>query len=164
MVPGAKVSGNTPGGGADIRMNSMFANGGLPIDIGLDGATPPRADDTGVASNPPAILSARYDAALDRTIITAKIETRPLGPFGNSYLLDFYANGAADGDGEQFLTERTVEPNAEIVTAVKGNFTGKWINATSTRVHFIAEVANPNSFAGGESRTSEFSPAVQVTR
>ncbi|HKO55461.1 MAG TPA: right-handed parallel beta-helix repeat-containing protein [Thermoanaerobaculia bacterium] len=164
VVPGAKISLSTPGGGADIRMNSMFANGGLPIDIGLDGISAPRADDTGVASNPPTILSARYDPALDITVITARVDTKPLGPYGNTHLIDFYANGAPDGDGEQFLTERAVAPNSEFVTTVKGDFTGRWINATSTRVHFIAKVASPNSFAGGESWTSEFSAAVRVTR
>lgn len=163
VVIGPQANG-LPSAGADIRQNAMIGNGGLGIDIGLDGVTPPHADDSGIASNPPVILSARYDAIKDETALEFRVDTRPLGPYANAYLLDVYANDSADGDGERFLFEQTIQPSTQFVRTVKGDLTGQWINATSTRVHFVAKVAQPNSYAGGDAWTSELSAAVQVTR
>ncbi|MBV9496016.1 MAG: hypothetical protein JOZ54_17345, partial [Acidobacteria bacterium] len=133
-------------------------------DIGLDGVTPPQADDTRAATNPPVILSAHYDAAKDETALEIRIDTKPLGPYLNFYLVDAYANDAADGDGERFLFEQSIQPNTQFVRRVKGDLTGQWINATSTRGYFLAKVARPDNYAGGYAWTSELSAAVQVTR
>ena len=62
----------------EIRGNAMKNNGGLGIDWGLDGVSPVDADDRDGPSNAPVLLSATYDAAQNRTLITLSLKSTPL--------------------------------------------------------------------------------------
>lgn len=149
----------------DIRQNSMRANGGLGIDWNLDGISPIRDDDREGPSNAPTLFAATYDAARNVTVVTGRIETDPLGPWINSIGLDFYANASPDGDGERWVQPGGAQQNGSFTVELRGDLRGQWINATSTRTHWVAKVPGDvaaQSFAGGQSMTSELSNAVLV--
>jgi Domain of unknown function DUF11/Right handed beta helix region len=145
-----------------VHGNSMRHNGGLGIDIGLDGVSP---RGSGNAPNPPALHSARYDAGTDTTIITGEIDgIRP--QFFVDYTIGIYANDTPDGDGEEFIA--SVEPavRANTFTAtVKGDLRGKWINAAQVIAHWIVwNDAEPRSewFEPSNRLTSELCAAIPV--
>ena len=151
----------------DIRGNSMRRNGGLGIDIGLDGPNPPVADDSQTQPNPPVMLSAVYDATANRTIVTYSLTTRfpPNVPF-TSVQIDFYANDEPDGDGEAEVFPDYAYAGPGV--ALRGDLRGKWINATDTHISWYAarppaaQSVGSKSIAGGQTTTSELSNAVQV--
>jgi hypothetical protein len=152
----------------DIRQNSMRANAGLGIDWGLDGPSPILESDTGTHSNPPLLLSAEYDEALDQTNVTMTLRSNRLASYGNAFVINLYANEGPDGDGETPIAEAVFwnEPPGQTFTiTAKGNHTGKWINATSTRVHWLDFLREPGtqSYLTGESWTSELSNSVLVS-
>jgi hypothetical protein len=153
----------------DIRNNSMRANGGLAIDWGLDGPSPVLETGAFGPSNAPLLLSAVHDAAADQTVVTMTLRSRPLWAFSSAFVINLYANDGPDGDGETPIDEATFWQNLPGETfelRVKGDLTGKWINATSTRVHWLNSLRGPrtNAYLTGDSWTSEFSNTVQVTR
>lgn len=154
----------------EVRANSMRDNGGIGIDWGVDGVSAPVLDDGLTYPNPPLIVSVRYDPAANITRITARDSvSRPPGPNGHAVALDFYANRAADGDGEQYLTAYGVVENNRFVPDeyyVPGDLRGRWITATATRIPILF-ARTPGGITTnipglGESSTSEFSNAVQV--
>jgi hypothetical protein len=152
----------------DIRQNAMRNNGGLGIDWGLDGVSPVDSDDAQGASNAPMLLSAVYNTFTQQTMVTFTLHSAPLGPYGNGGSIDFYENAAPDGDGELWLGS-TIHPetNKTITVPLQGDQRGKWINATWTRVHFIAsqppkDGIQSNSLFGGQTMTSELSNAIFV--
>jgi hypothetical protein len=147
----------------DIRQNSMRDNGGLGIDIGLDGPNAPVTDDHLAQGNAPVLLSAVYDPVTKRTAITLTLSTSATAPYGNAVYVDLYSNDKPDGDGEKWITDAYLaNANGDISTiSVPGDLRGKWINATAMRVHFLAaKPPSPEFFAGGETTTSEFGNAV----
>jgi hypothetical protein len=152
----------------DIRENAMRNNGGLGIDWGLDGVSPVDSGDAAGASNAPVLLSAVYNALTQQTFVTLTLHSAPLGPYGNGGSIDFYENAAPDGDGEHWLGSVIhPETNTTITVPIRGDQRGKWINATWTRVHFIAsqppkEAIESNSLFGGQTMTSELSNALFV--
>jgi hypothetical protein len=155
----------------DIRQNSMKRNGGLGIDIGLDGRNAPEEDTPQRGgANAPILFSATYDAASDVTIVTGALVTAPLSSYSSTAQLDVYANESFDGDGETWLgSAYAVDTSGKPFTiTIRGDQRDRWLNATSTRVHFVAakppEAASiaPSSIAGGQTKTSEFSNAVRV--
>ncbi|HEX3577110.1 MAG TPA: right-handed parallel beta-helix repeat-containing protein [Thermoanaerobaculia bacterium] len=120
----------------EIRGNSMKDNGGLGIDWGLDGVSPVDADDRVGPSNAPVLLSAMYDAAQKKTLVTLSLKSTSLP--STSYrdgFLDFYGNSTPDAEGERPLGTVHVDPdtNGTITVSVPGDFRGQWINATWTR-------------------------------
>ncbi|MBV8517961.1 MAG: right-handed parallel beta-helix repeat-containing protein [Acidobacteria bacterium] len=151
----------------DIRLNSFRDNGGLGIDWGLDGVTPPSDDDALTEGNAPVLLSAHYDPSNQLLTMTYALTTKFPTPFLNQLLLDVYANRTPDGEGETPLAEigaSTANGDTATVTfGVETDPRGQWLTATSTRVHFL--FANPprtKSLAGGQTSTSEMSNAVRV--
>jgi hypothetical protein len=121
----------------DIHSNTMKNNGGLGIDWGLDGISPVDANDKEGPSNAPVLLSATYDAAQNRTLITLSIKSTPLSTTTQQDgVIDFYGNGAPDGEGEKTLGTVHVSPATvgTISLSVGGDLRGQWINATWTRV------------------------------
>lgn len=146
----------------DVRQNSMRDNGGLGIDIGLDGPNAPVADDSLTQGNAPTLLSAVYDPVTKSTAITLTLSTTATAPYGNSAYVDLYSNDKPDGDGERWIAEPYVaNTGGETSTVnVPGDLRGKWINATAMRVHFLAAKPSPEYFAGGDATTSEFGNAV----
>ena len=152
---------------ADIRFNSMRDNLGLPIDWGIDGVSPVDDDDALIGeTNAPVLLSARYDAARGQTIVTGRTHTSRIGPYGNGFHVELFANRGPDGDGERGLgsgfSGLPVENTFEI--AVTGDWRGSWITATLTRQHHIfAKPGQPRSEISTEdASTSEMSNAVLV--
>jgi hypothetical protein len=163
VAPGAKLY--------EIRGNSMADNGGLGIDINIDGVSPVDDDDEYPAeSNAPVLLSAVYDPATDRTVVHFVLHSDRLGPYVNSTILDVYANSGPDGDGEQRVSwiQTPIERDKELTLELYGNYKGKWLNATSTRTH--TNWAKPpddkrvssQSFSGEGYSTSELSNSVLV--
>lgn len=141
-----------------IRRNAMSNNRGLGIDWGLDGISPVAADDSAAQSNAPVILSARYDPATDQTQVTMTLESAPLGSYP-LWDIDVYANDAPDGDGGQWIGSHEIyeQPSSAVVMLLRGNHSGKWLNATSTRVRSIYL-----ELYIGPSITSELSNSVRV--
>jgi Right handed beta helix region len=157
----------------NIRENSMRDNGGLGIDIGIDGVSRFREDDEYPApSNAPTLLSAVYDAAENRTVVTLVLDSRPFGPYISNVIFDLYANRGPDGDGEQHVGSRyafDTDAEGRYHIDLFGDYRGQWINATSTRTHTNwakppddKRVA-PLSYSGEGSSTSELSNAVPVS-
>ncbi|HVG23325.1 MAG TPA: right-handed parallel beta-helix repeat-containing protein [Thermoanaerobaculia bacterium] len=153
----------------DIRQNSMHDNGGLGIDWGLDGPTP-ETESQGGPANAPLLLAARYDAASDKTLVTMSLRSVPLATFGRAWVINLYANEGPDGDGEQPVAEVTFGnslPGEILTAAAPGDLTGKWINATSTRVHWLDPLRDSGvapAYLTGETWTSELSNSVLAAR
>ena len=97
------------GNASVIRMNSIFANVGLGIDLGADGVTPNQDCNPGGGPNNgqnyPVLAAAQSG---DNTTITGTLNSTP----NTTFTLDFYANAAADptgyGQGERYLGSTTV--------------------------------------------------------
>ncbi|HEX2059134.1 MAG TPA: right-handed parallel beta-helix repeat-containing protein, partial [Thermoanaerobaculia bacterium] len=153
----------------DIRRNSMRGNVGLGIDWGLDGPSPVVEDDSDMPTNPPVVLSAVYDEATDETVVTMTLRSMPRTQVFNAWVINVYANDAPDGDGEKHIAEQQLPsvPEGPFAVRARGNHAGKWLNATSSRVHYIvfSRPGEPRteSFGGGETLTSELSNSVRVT-
>ncbi|MEA2329532.1 MAG: large repetitive protein [Thermoanaerobaculia bacterium] len=120
----------------EIRGNAMKDNGGLGIDWGLDGVSPVDTDDRDGPSNAPVLLSATYDAAQKKTLVTLSLKSTPLSSdVYRDDLVDVYGNSTPDGDGERPLGTVHVRPvtNGIITVAVAGDLRGQWLNATWSR-------------------------------
>ncbi len=172
---GISVTGNAVGN--TIRGNSIYANGGLGIDLGGDGVTPNDKgdlaagifpdEDTGANTlqNFPEISNVQPGL---ETQVTGILRSTP----GASFVIDFYANATADpmgyGEGKRWLgsTQGIVDviPNDEGVAHFKlslpaTTYGGEWITATATRlIDNDGDPATPLVFAD----TSEFSAAYQI--
>jgi hypothetical protein len=131
----------------DVRTNSIFANGQMGIDLAIDGPS---------FSFRPAIVSARYDAASNRT----QIDIVSITPPGTQFAVyRIYASDAPHpsgfGDGQYFLGSFFLTPNGQAFTFnALGDWRGKWVSATQTNVEF-------GTF-DDHGRTSEFGRAVKV--
>jgi hypothetical protein len=130
----------------DVETNSIFANGQIGIDVGIDGPS---------FSFRPAIISARYDAATNETVI----DMISIATSGNS-VADYriYASDAPHpsgyGDGQYFVGQLYRNPSGDVFTfRAAGDLRGKWVSATQgnrTVSDFAVE------------QTSEFGRAVKV--
>ena len=147
--------------GTDIGPNSIFANWQLGIDVGLDGPT------TDGYVPVPQVLSAQYDTATDKTVVTVSW-TDPNGVI--SPVLTIYASDAPHssgyGDGQYLLGTFTTRLRT-VTFAANGDWRGKWVAATLTSNWTIlpktAIGANPEwEFTDTVSTTSEFSRAIPV--
>jgi titin len=138
-----------------IRANSIFANGGLGIDLGLDGVTPNDAGDGDSGANNlqnyPVLSSAVANGNGGTTI------SGSLNSLANaSFTLEFFSNAVCDpsgyGEGQTPIGVTNVTTGASGTRTFAVNFTntvpaGQFITATATDV-----AAN----------TSEFSACAQV--
>lgn len=132
--------------------NRMFRNAFLGVDIALDGPTPPRENNA-----VPTLLTARYDAATNKTTITG----RGAGPANfafHTYRFELYANGAVDADGyaetEQVLGRTLPNDDGTFSLTVDGDLRGMYISAVG--IHFT-------NFDGSlVEDTSEISRAIRV--
>lgn len=151
-----------------IGSNSMRANGGLGIDWGLDGVTPPRDDDAATETNAPTLLSAVYDPATNRTQVTLAVRTRPMVAYPRTHVVvELFANDGPDGDGEAMIGLAGVAfaggvpaDGTPVTIAVQGDYRGKWINATATRATQI--YLDRSTIFGDAPWTSELSNSVRV--
>ena len=168
------------GGDIDMRSNSIFGNGYLPIDYRLDFETPNAEDDRMRPPNAPRLLSAMYDAAANATVVRGEVTVRPLSRSYYPLQLELFAS---DGVGRfGFAEAQTSVLRAELAyggavreftLSVPGDLTGKYISATNTRTYVtgLARSApgprRPSPHSHGVAvpgDTSELSNPVQVTR
>jgi hypothetical protein len=146
---GVAIANSSLQSAVDIQVNSIFANGQMGIDIGLDGLPPDHS---------PTIRSARYDPTTNRTLIDIAVGARG----GNiSPNLTIYASDAPHtsgyGDGQYLLGDVNGFPFGEFVTfSAIGDWRGKWVSATQTDRTAFEQFYVPIA------RTSEFSRAVKV--
>jgi parallel beta-helix repeat protein len=153
------IAGNSLGGvsidgsasvGNPVRDNSIYANGGLGIDLGGDGVTANHHDNPGVGPNHlqnfPIISQASSAGA--NLAISGSLNSAPNATF----TLDFYASASGDpsgfGQGQTYLGSTTVTTDAS------GNASFQTtVPAAPDGENAIAATATA---AGGD--TSEFSP------
>jgi hypothetical protein len=142
----------------------MRDNGGIGIDWGIDGPSSVASDDPSA----PLLLSARYDAAANRTYFTVRSHAQsPPGPDHSIFTMDFYANRSPDGDGETFVAEGALSFSSEdtLEAWIPGDHRGKWINATTTRIpQFFSRSPSVSTERAvfGDDSTSEFSNTILV--
>ena len=113
-----------------IRGNSIYANGGLGIDFGLDSVTPnPGPNGYGAIPSYPLITSARYDPATGITRIEGRVELQ----FGPSIAeVELFANTSDGHHGELFLG-RVPLSNTRFALDYQGDLRGRFITGTFTR-------------------------------
>jgi hypothetical protein len=131
----------------DIEVNSIFANGGLGIDLGGDGVTANDDGDGDSGSNdlqnfPNLTHVASYGG---RVYISGTLSSTP----GSSFLLSFYGSAAADpsgfGEGQSFLGSNSVTTDATGQTTFSFSFAtavapGSFLSATATsQAHATSE-------------------------
>jgi HYR domain/Immunoglobulin domain/Immunoglobulin I-set domain len=142
------------GQGNRILGNSIFENGGLGIDLDLDGVTPNRPPDnpTGpnLRQNYPVLSSAR--SVPGQTTVSGILAGNPSA----AYYLEFFANGSADptgyGEGLDLLGSSDILSDTNGTGAFSVEFPffiapGQFVTATAT---------------DAEGNTSEFSAAAEV--
>ncbi len=140
------------GTGNAIQSNSIFANGGLGIDLGINGVTPNDPGDAdGGANNlqnfPVLNLAVGNSTSIEGTLIsTSNVEFR----------IEFFSNTGCDpsgfGEGENFLGATTVTTSGSGVTSFAVTLPetvpiGQFITATAT---------------DADNNTSEFSECLEV--
>ena len=150
-------------GHIDIASNRMRDNGGLGIDWGLDGVTPPREDDSATETNAPLLLGAAYDAASNQTMVTLSVRSRITPAFPGGYLVvELFSNDGPDGEGEKSLGYGEIRSDGTPVTLfVRADLRGKWINATASRAARI--YLDRSTLFGDIPATSEVSNSVLVS-
>ena len=150
---GVKVDGSTSTANA-ILSNSVFSNGGLGIDLGVDGVT---ANDPGDADTGPNDLQNFPEL---RSAFTSNGSTQIKGTLnsipGETFTVQFFSSPQKDpsghGEGKKYLGEQSVTTdsngNAEVTFASQDATAGEFVSATAT---------------ASNSSTSEFSSAVAVS-
>lgn len=134
-----------------IRGNAIYENGGLGIDLGVNGVTAPGLRGANNAANWPVLNSA--SPYTGKTAIIGDLIASP----NTTYHLDFYSNEACDpsghGEGRKYIgsDSRTTDANGNkhfALTLDEAVPSGQFITATTT---------DP------EGNTSEFSNCVKVS-
>jgi hypothetical protein len=125
-------------GGLVVRENSMHDNGGMSIDIGLDGPTPsPATGNYNSLVERPVVTNARYDDATGDTIITLGLHAAPIPTAHTTYTLYVYAtahlNRAGFAEGETFLT-KVATASASTEVRVHADLRGHYITALTERL------------------------------
>ncbi|MEK6372155.1 MAG: hypothetical protein AABO58_05615 [Acidobacteriota bacterium] len=147
-----------------IRNNRIWGNGGLGIDVGLDGPTL----SSGNAVSVPALTLAHYDPSAKQTVIEGDFA----GPVTTTFApaVDFFANDAPDpsghGEGQRPLGHLRIMGAAgtHFRFTADGDLTGQFVAATTTR-YLYAGFAKPGPKGvdqGFLTQTSEFSRAIEV--
>jgi hypothetical protein len=144
-----------------IRNNRIWNNGGLGIDIGLDGPTPSPADLTAA----PVITLAYYDPALGKTVVEGDVSPQVIAAYPQA--INIYANDASDpsgnGEGQRPVAALGVPLNAtHFRSEIPGDLTGQFVAATFTRVNYVGFAKPLGIEQGLLTQTSEFSPTIEV--
>ncbi len=137
-----------------LARNSIVSNGGLGIDLGLDGITPNDGNDPDMGANKrqnfPVLNSATGQSNIT---IEGLLNSAPNTPF----TVEFFSNSACDssghGEGEMFLGATTVTSNGSGNATISVTFS----NPVSGDQQFITATATDPT-----NNTSEFSSCVQV--
>jgi CSLREA domain-containing protein len=138
-----------------ISGNSIFANGGLGIDLGGDGVTPNDPDDADTGPNDLVnfpVLQAVTDAT---TMVNITYQGKP----NASFIIDLYINSECDpsghGEGESFELSTTVATNAN----GNGSTTVDLERVVPKGQYFTATATPSTSPLGGTSEFSACAPA-----
>jgi len=121
-----------------VRENSMHDNGGMSIDIGLDGPSPSPATGRydGLVERPE-VTSARYDEATGDTIIVLGLHAASIPAARTAYTLYVYGtthlNRAGFAEGETFL-RKVATANASTQVRVHADLRGHYITALTERL------------------------------
>jgi hypothetical protein len=159
--PGVAVGESSDG--TSIRLNSIFSNDGLGIDLlqfGLQGQTNNDSNDTDTGANHlqnfPVLTSAVSNAG--STTITGVINTNS----NVALVIDVYSNGQMDpsgfGEGQTYLGSIPVALDG---FTNNGSFSGTFPIALTAGQFITATATNMANAPFGD--TSEFSQAIQVT-
>ena len=162
VVQNNSQSGGGAGGpnsaGNTVRLNSIYANAGLGIDLGADGITAndPQDADTGAngLQNFPVIVTATATAS--GVTVAGTFNSLP----SVNFTLDFYANDTIDAygnsQGRQYLG------SLGVITDAGGNatFSGTFNVALGGNRYITATATNESTAPYGD--TSEFSQAVEA--
>jgi hypothetical protein len=142
----------------DIHQNHIWGNGGLAIDIGLDGPS-----SAGLVPTPVLTL-AHYDPAANQTVVEGDV-ARPQGPSLNEQIELFASDAPAlSGAGEAQRPLGLIRvPVGHFRFTVAGNLTGQFITATHTRFNPTGfDVIGEGTGNGELTSTSEVSMPIQV--
>lgn len=147
-----------------IRNNRIWGNGGLGIDVGLDGPTL----SSGNAVSVPVLTLAHYDPAAKQTVIEGDFA----GPVTTTFApaVDFFANDAPDpsghGEGQRPLGHLRIigAAGTHFRFTADGDLTGQFVTATTTRYLYVgfAKPGPKGVDQGFLTQTSEFSQAIEV--
>jgi hypothetical protein len=148
-----------------VRGNRIWSNGGLGIDIGLDGPTLSTKSEFGSLIAVSTLTLAHYDPVSKKTVV----EGDTLSPF----TIDLYASDVAGpfgfGEGQRPIAS-TKGAFLDPISAthfhieVDGDLTGQFITATTTYMNYVG-FAKPQPEGidqGFLTQTSEFSRAIEV--
>lgn len=149
-----------------VRGNRIWGNGGLGIDIGLDGPTLSTTSDQGMLITVPTLTLAHYDPVSKKTIVEGDAITKTIGDI-SFFQVDFYANDAAGhfgfGDGQRPMTATTSNfTSTQFHVEFDGDLTGQFITATVTNVNYEGFAKPEGTDQGFLTQTSEFSRAIEV--
>jgi hypothetical protein len=135
-----------------VNGNSMYANRGLAIDWGIDGATPQGPVPA------PVITNAYYEDGV--TIIEGEL---PHSGYLYAPRLQFYV-GDVPGDA-RFIGKTEINNEDHFRFTVAGDLRGKWVSATRMRIEYYGWLRGPRADADtgySYTTTSELGNTVQV--
>jgi hypothetical protein len=144
-----------------IRNNRIWSNGGVGIDIGLDGPTPSPAGLTPA----PVITLAHFDPVSGRTVVEGDFALAGNQVYGPA--INVYANDAPDpsgyGEGQRPVAALGGQLNTtHFHVEIAGDLTGQFLTATFTRTNYVGFAKPLGIEQGLLTETSEFSRAVEV--
>jgi hypothetical protein len=143
---GVNIYGDTATGNR-ILSNSIYANGGLGIDLGDDGPTPndPGDTDTGAngLQNKPVLSSARKSST-GTTTVRGTLNSTP----GKTFQVQFFSNPSGTEEGKTFLGSKSVTTNGSgnvsfAYSTKKAIRLGQNITATATGAGGTSEFSGP---------------------
>jgi len=130
---------------AQILENRIFNNVQPGIDIGLDGPT---------LDGAPRITSARFDPSTGETVVEGVIHEAPIANYPRMVTVFVYANTHDEAGGEIFLGAAVADDNGQFALRVRGDMTGKYIDAMKFQL---------TDFGDGTAReSSEFGPRTRM--
>jgi hypothetical protein len=146
LFNGVDVSGATATGNSILR-NSIFSNGQLGIDLGVDGRTPNDLGDADSGANGlqnfPVLTSAKTVSA--KTTIKGKLNSRP----NAGYTLQFFSNPSGTNEGRTFVGQKSVTTD--------GSGTATFTFSLSSTVVAVGQTITATATKTSNGNTSEFS-------
>ncbi|HEX5700918.1 MAG TPA: hypothetical protein VFX77_09735, partial [Rubrobacter sp.] len=133
LFNGVDVSGTS---GVSILRNSIFSNGQLGIDLGVDGRTLNDLGDADSGANAlqnfPVLTSAKTGGG--KTTVKGKLNSRP----NSGYLIQFFSNPSGTDEGKKFVGQKSVTTDgsgnaAFTFTPSSKVGVGQTITATATK-------------------------------
>jgi hypothetical protein len=150
-----------------VSGNRIWSNGGLGIDIGLDGPTMSTTSFLGTLITTPTLTLAYYDPVSNRTIVEGDTTAKSNG-LTSTFSIDFFANDAAGpfgfGEGQRPISATTNSTFTETHFHIEfdGDLTGQFISATLTTMNYEGFAKPDGVDQGFLTQTSEFSRAIEV--